>query len=165
MQTVARSGRKSVPVWAWYSQDGAGSLHRIEGSLKKEQYVHILQTVLLPAAMQRFPQGFIFVHDRSPVHMSRVVREWFDNHPLITVIDWPPKGADLNPIENIWGLMVREMESAIVNNETLWLKVTEAWTRLANRNALWFNLSSSMENRLANVIECRGNGQNIEINV
>ena len=156
IQTVARSGRKSVSVWAWYSQEGAGSLHRIEGTLKKEQYVRILETVLLPYATARFPNGFVFVQDRSPVHTSNILREWFNNHPQITLMDWPPKGADLNPIENVWGLMVREMDRTLVNQETLWLKVVEIWNRFTERNRLWYNLSNSMPNRIADVVECNG---------
>ena len=100
--------------------------------------------------MERFPNGFIYVHDRSPIHTANIVRQWFNDHPQITLMNWPPKGADLNPIENIWGLMVRELDPTLVNQETLWLKVVDAWEMLVPRHALWYKLSISMPDRIAN---------------
>jgi transposase len=29
------------------------------------------------------------------------------------VSDWPPQSPDLNPIENLWGLMSRKMRTAV----------------------------------------------------
>lgn len=41
---------------------------------------------------------------------AAAVREWQDAHPNIFFLPWPPKGADLNPIENLWAAMVRDWE-------------------------------------------------------
>ena len=50
---------------------------------------------------------FIFYYFiSSSVHNSRTTRQWLAEHPEIFAFDWPVKGADMNPIENLWGHLV-----------------------------------------------------------
>lgn len=44
------------------------------------------------------------------MHRAAVVYNWFSQHPDIQVIRWPAKSPDLNPIENLWGLMVQRWD-------------------------------------------------------
>lgn len=129
---MKRSGRLSVPVWAWFSSEGAGAIHRINGRLTSEKYVRILEDILLPTARARFAPGLIrFVQDRSSIHTSRAVTAWFANHPEFEVLPWPSKGADLNPIENLWSEMVRDMNSQqVANSNELWSDVLDIWNSL-----------------------------------
>ena len=41
------------------------------------------------------------VKDRSSIHTSRAVKRCFEAHSQNFLLDWPPKGADCNPIENL----------------------------------------------------------------
>lgn len=55
------SGRFSVHVWGWFSSDGVGVLHVIDGRLNGPKYVEVLNDVMLPSVRQRFPDDeFIF---------------------------------------------------------------------------------------------------------
>ena len=112
VQVYDRSGRKTTPVWACYSGDGPGLFLQIEGRFVKEKYLDILQNSLLPWIRARFgDQPVRFVHDRSPIHTARVIQQWFAEQPGIEVLPWPSKGADLNPIENIWGDIVKDFDA------------------------------------------------------
>ena len=51
---------------------------------------------------------FIFQQDLAPAHTARSTKPWFSDHG-ITVFDWPANPADLNPIENLWGIAKRKM--------------------------------------------------------
>nr|XP_037280427.1 uncharacterized protein LOC119173743 [Rhipicephalus microplus] len=43
-----------------------------------------------------FPDGdYLFQQDRSPLHMARAVKEFQAEHHM-HLLEWPPKGADLN---------------------------------------------------------------------
>ena len=78
----------------------------IDGAFTGRQYKFILEEIMLPSVRDRFgAEQVIFQQDRSPIHTSKIVQQWFTSHPDITVLDWPPKGADLNPIEHVWASM------------------------------------------------------------
>jgi transposase len=144
IQSVQRSGRTSVPVWAWFSADGPGDFVQIEGRLVKEKYFEILEKVLLPSIRLKFPKQKVkFVQDQSPVHTSRIVKRWFIEHwNELELLPWPPKGADLNPIENVWGDIVKLSESKLASKETVFKNAKDAWNWLGQRPDYWINLST-----------------------
>ena len=158
IQMIHNSGRKSVPVWAWFSADGGGDFVRINGRFNKEKYLEILQNVLLPSIIQRFPDGRVnFIHDNSPIHTARVIKSWFQEHPEILVLPWPPKGADMNSIENVWGDMVQEMESYKADSaEEVFERASAVWEGFKQRPEYWRKLASSMSRRLALVVQAQG---------
>jgi len=132
---------------------------QINGKFKAEVYINILETVFLPSVRARFPEGPIFfIHDRSPIHTAIVVREWFRQHPEITVLDWPSKGADMNPIENVWGDMVKCFEGRRARNRDEVFEMALAlWEHFKiGRPEYWSKLARSMVNRLQLVIEAEG---------
>ena len=104
----------TVNVWGWMSVHGVGDIHQIEGRFNAQTYVEILNNFFLPSFAARnnpFPPAPVyFVHDRCPVHQARVVQDWFQQHPQFQLLPWPSKGADCNPIENLWGSMVNTWE-------------------------------------------------------
>ena len=46
----------------------------------------------------------IFMHDNAPVHSAASVRQYLATNGVVSMA-WPPFSPDLNPIENIWGMM------------------------------------------------------------
>ncbi|KAG0439832.1 hypothetical protein HPB47_016517 [Ixodes persulcatus] len=55
------------------------------------------------------------------------------NERGVAVMPWPPKGADMNPIENIWGNMKIQLSRRglhSVTTDQLWDAVKEEWDRL-----------------------------------
>ena len=46
----------------------------------------------------------MFVQDNTPIHWSKSTLEWLGTKQ-ITLMEFPPYSLDLNPIENIWGLL------------------------------------------------------------
>ncbi len=58
---------------------------------------------------------FIFQQDMAPALSAKGTKSWFNNHG-VTVLDWPANSPDLNPIENIWGIVKRKMRDTRPNN-------------------------------------------------
>lgn len=154
------SGRKTVSFWGWMWAQGPGELVKIEGRFDSRQYIEILEEVLLPSvrAMAIPPHMPItLVQDNSSIHKSKMVREWLDLHPDIIVIDWPPKGCDLNPIEHVWAAMskdwmVGEPRNAAAVEET----ARRVWETFRWRPDFCQNLVASMPKRLNKVIDANG---------
>ncbi|KAH7951922.1 hypothetical protein HPB52_015430 [Rhipicephalus sanguineus] len=158
---VAASGRSAVSVWGAITRDGLGPLHKIEDSLTANSYVDIIEQVLLPFLLDGpFTDGlFVFQHDRSPIHTAKCVRATLEGLG-INVLEWPPKGADVNIIENIWGLMKKKSLARpaleIQSRDTLWIALQEEWERLRADPDLLRNLYASLPGRIQDIVDAEG---------
>ncbi len=55
---------------------------------------------------------YIYFLNSSTIHNAHHTREWLALHPQRVALDRPTKGADMNPIENIWGYLVCKLTKA-----------------------------------------------------
>ncbi len=66
---------------------------------------------LVPFADQLFKEAYlIFQQDLAPAHTAKSIKSWLNDHG-VGVLDWPAKLPDLNPIDNLWGVVKREMRN------------------------------------------------------
>ncbi len=73
---------------------------------------------------------FIFQQDLAPAHTAKGTKSWFNDHG-VTVLDWPANSPDLNPIENLWGIVKRKMRDTRPNNaDDLKAPVKETWASI-----------------------------------
>ncbi len=71
---------------------------------------------MLPSADKLYGDAdFIFQQDLAPAHTAKGTKSWFNDHG-VTVLDWPANSPDLNPIENLWGIVKRKMRDTRPNN-------------------------------------------------
>lgn len=165
MRASQRSGRQCVGVFGWIHASGVGELADIgPGRFTGEKYVEVLEEILLPTVrVLLFPDQTTFhlVQDNSPIHTSRVVKTWFQEHPQITLVPHPPKSADLNPIEQIWAEMIKKGRPDRIRHRTrqgLLDNALLAWEQLRQPEgqALTQSLVTSMPSRLNDVIGAGG---------
>jgi len=64
---------------------------------------------MLPSADQFFKDAdLIFQHDLAPAHTAKSTKSWLSDHG-VGVLDWPANSPELNPIENLCGIVKRKM--------------------------------------------------------
>lgn len=152
-------GGGSCMVWGAFSGDKTVSLAFVSCKMDSVAYQTVLKSNLLPY-MRRFRRcKRIFQQDNAAVHSSSSTKQWFAANK-IDVLDWPACSPDLNPMENVWGLLVREIYENNLNYSTvdeLKKAIIKTWKNL-NKTTLK-NLSQSMGNRIFEVI--RRNGRQI----
>ncbi|KAH9372572.1 hypothetical protein HPB48_021516 [Haemaphysalis longicornis] len=158
---VLSSGRCTVSVWGAISKDGLGPFVRIDGRFNACGYCGIIDDVLLPYVYDRpFKDGcFLLQPDRSPIHKARCVIQRLD-HRQVPQLEWPPNGADLNPVGNTCSLMKFHLARSNIANATadaLWVDVKEEWERLQGCTDVVAALYESMPRRIHDVIAADGN--------
>ncbi len=94
-------------------------------------YQDILEHFMLPSADQLFKDAdFIFQLDLAPAHTVKSTKSWLNNHG-VGVLDWPANSPDLNPIENLWGIVKRKMTNKRPKNaDELNATVKETWASI-----------------------------------
>ena len=87
-------------------------MHNIQGHLNARGYIAILEQDLCSTllAFGFNLEEIIFQQDNVVVHTTKIVREWLGKQP-ICVLESPAQSPYLNPIEHIWALMKRRLNS------------------------------------------------------
>lgn len=156
-QKIETNRRFSVNIWAWISANSPGVLLHLEERFTSDVYITVLEDMMLPSVTQVFPEGdFVFQQDNCPVHTAHRVTEWFRNHN-INVLEWPSLSPDLNPIEHMWGILVKSIQNQrtlFQNRDEFLAAIRTAWNALPQ--GYFRNLCLSMSKRLNKVIEVNG---------
>ncbi|KAH7947704.1 hypothetical protein HPB52_015220 [Rhipicephalus sanguineus] len=119
---VHSSGRCAVNVWGAVSKDGLGPLVRLSRSFTAGAYCEILDSHLLPYALDGpFKDGcFWFQQDLSPVHTARAVRNLLEERDasadelwFAIAGEWQRLGEKKDFIESLYESLPRRMQAAI----------------------------------------------------
>lgn len=98
----------------------------------------------------------MFQQDNASIHTSSATKSWF-NDRKIELLWWPARSPDLNPVENIWGIIVRQIyanKKQYNSIAELKVAVSEAWENFEME--ILKNLVGSMPKRIFQVIERAG---------
>ncbi len=142
---------QSVMIWGAMSSAGVGPLCFLKTNVTAPVY----QEMLLPSADQLFKDAdFIFQQDLAPAHTAKSTKSWLNDHG-VGVLDWPANSPDLNPIENLWGIVKRKMRNKRPKNANeLNATVKETWASIPPQQC--HKLITSMPRRIEAVIKAKG---------
>jgi transposase len=124
-------------------------------------YTNALEEGLLPEYDEEID---LFQQDNAPIHTSIYTQQWFDEHEVDVLQNWPPYSPDLNPIKHLWwklkqqvvelfpelsfeGITEDEREHFEESVKVAWDEIDQGWID---------NLILSMPRRLEAVRQARG---------
>ncbi|CAD6198713.1 unnamed protein product [Caenorhabditis auriculariae] len=128
-------GGGSLMVWAAFCGDG---------------------THLLPYFRRRRRANMIYQQDNASVHASNSTLAWFAAINVV-LLDWPACSPDLNPVENLWSVLVRRVYANAKQYTTvndLKRTIRAEWDGLDK--SLLQSLVGSMPNRIFEVAQKQG---------
>lgn len=142
-------------IWGCMSASGRGSIHFIppNETVTGAKYLDILRDHL--KLSMRISRTTIFQQDGAPAHTAKDVTKWFKDNG-IKVLEWPGNSPDLNPIENLWEIMKRQLRAknpTSLQDMRFWLMTI--WCKEVSQE-LCARLVESMPRRIMAVIKNKG---------
>lgn len=149
--------RFRVNVWGVISHEKMEVIANVSHNFDSRKYLRILQQVV-PAIKNNNP-NMIWMHDNVRFHRTNEIEQFFEQH-RVQKMKWPPQSPDLNPIENIWGLISQKLNAMIDDDgdattpEELFERVVLCAGQISEET--FKNLYNSLPNRWQLVIEKAG---------
>lgn len=149
-------GGGSLMFWAAFSMHGKTPMMKISGRMNSKKYTELQEDSLIPFADEHHEEDLIFQQDNAAIHVSRESKSWFEGKG-IDLLEWPARSPDLNPIENLWGIVAREVYKngkQYGTVQALEVGIRNAWREV--RIETLETLVNSMPNRLFNLVKNGG---------
>lgn len=145
-------GGGSLMIWGAFVNDTILNLHIMDGTYNAERYCDMLGECLEPFMQPEWT----FMQDGASIHRAKDTKKWLHERD-IPILEWPPNSPDLNPIENLWGLLARTVYAngrQFSNKEELKVEILMQWDLISGETLV--NLVNSMPKRIIDVIQCNG---------
>lgn len=143
-------------IWACFSSKGLSPLAFVQGNQRAAGYRETLQSHLLPFLAAKHEDGAVFMQDGAPAHTAGATKAWLESRN-IAVLPWVSRSPDLNPIENLWGVLARRVYAngrQFQTEQELTVAIEEVWAQV--EHDLLLSLARSISSRIAEVIRMRG---------
>lgn len=150
---------QSVMVWGAIARAFRSKLVLCSNSENSAEYTQILtkSDVILKANEVYGIGGWCLVQDGAACHHSKQSLDWLDEHKILVMPGWPPHSPDLNPIEMVWGMMMRSLiwdTSDKWTKEKMLTKLQQVWDDIAQESLE--RLSDSFIRRCQMVLDLDG---------
>ena len=145
-------GGGSVMIWGAFVSNTIFAIHIMEGNYNSEKYTDMLEECLDPFMQP----DWVFMHDGASIHRSNHTKEWLGDKK-IPILEWPANSPDLNPIENLWGLLARAVFAngrQFKTKDELTKEILKQWALMDAEHLI--SLVESLPNRIIDVISCKG---------
>jgi transposase len=107
-KTNAKFGMKYVKVWSCFSSRGVGKLVFVDEKWSGRTYLRILKKYLKSEGERLIGKDFLFMDDNDKVHRCNSVLNWKIRNNVKSFL-WPSQSSYLNPIENLWFLLKKNL--------------------------------------------------------
>ncbi|KAL0978515.1 hypothetical protein UPYG_G00171540 [Umbra pygmaea] len=149
---------ETIHVWGCFSAKGVGSLTILPKNtdMNKEWYQQVLREQLLPTIQEQFADDqCLFQHDGAPCHKAKVITKWLGEQNINILGPWPGNSPDLNPIENLWSILKRQVdEQKPTHSDKLQALIMQEWAAITQDVAQ--KLIDSIPGRIAEVLKKKG---------
>ena len=144
---AVKYGVFAIMCWGAILGDGSRTLIRLYSDI----YINILKE-----GLPNICKGdSIFMHDGASCHQSKKTSGYLGLTNICLLSDWPSQSPGLNPLENLWSILKKNVSRGNpTNKDELWNLTLQKWNKISND--VIHSLYRSMPQRLAAVIKSKG---------
>lgn len=115
-----QGGGGRLLVWGAVWRGGRSELQIQKETMNSLRYVDVLERHVCPIAFELGDPStdWIFMDDNASCHRSAVTKE-FKERAGIRTLPWPARSPDLNPIENVWSMLKRNVRRKLLPGDTI----------------------------------------------
>ena len=156
---TVKADRGDFMIWGCFGYHGVGWAAKISGTMNSDLYLEVLEDEFkrsLEHCIEEHHQSDIMLlQDNAPCHKSGKVMDYLSAQSY-GVLDFPPMSPDLNPIENLWSILKRNLHRNQVHRKSdeLWEHFEREWEQLNGKYLR--SLVDSMPRRILAVIKAKG---------
>ena len=105
-------GGASIMVWGCISFGCKLPLVEIQGNMNAQRYCDDVLTAHAVPHIDNHPlqDHPVYMHDGATPHTAHITQDLL-RQEAVDVLDWPSRSPDMNPIENMWDYLKRELNS------------------------------------------------------
>lgn len=150
------NNNNSVMVWLGFSYKGMTPVCFISTRMESAMYIELLEDVLIEHGDQIAGPDWTFQQDNASIHASGETRAFLTERN-IDVVDFPSISADMNPMENLWGILARKVYANGRQFDTVNGLKNQIKQSCAEIDIKVFeNLIDSMPSRIVSLINANG---------
>lgn len=141
-----------IHIWGCIIKNHKLIIHIYDKTMNSDKYIEILNLKLLPLIKSiKTNDKIIFQQDNAPCHTSFKMVNYFSSQN-IEVMFWPSNSPDLNPIENIWALLKRNVGKISVKNKKDLIKIINKEAKKIKIKII-NKIINSMDNRIDSLFD------------
>jgi transposase len=150
------AANQKIMIWGCITSYGDCAFSFISGSVNADSYIAVPRETLL-TLMERMSlyhyANAVFQQDNATPHRARATHHFLNTEHICTTT-WPALSPDMNPIENVWGLMKDYIRKHLAPENLTQLRhaISIAWQHVVTP-ALCAKLYASMSQRMYKVIK------------
>ena len=154
---------QKIQLFGAMSSEGLIYYTEYEGTLKAPDYINLLEGEFINSAYNIMGDDWTFQQDGAKPHAAKETMA-FLKEEVPNVLPRPANSPDINPIENLWGILKQQVYNR--NPETLdeMSMFIEEEIEQIPRN-VYKNLVDSMYDRIEMIIENQGNVISIDCKI
>ncbi|GFU53515.1 transposable element Tcb2 transposase [Trichonephila clavipes] len=151
IQEKDRYSTCSIMVWAGIMINGRTRLHVVANrTMTGQRYIDEVLLFHVRLFRGAVSDKFVFMDDNATCHRILAVQDCLDSEGIQRLV-WPVRSPDLNPIENVWDALGREIAGRNyppTNKNTLIRALTEEWDKLPQ------HLLDNVVQSMVRLVEC-----------